>query len=67
MPWGVGEHTDNGLLTILRQGDIGGLQVKSRSGWIDAPPITRPNGGSSGHTLDHGLFLTIRGFFAFST
>ena len=40
MPWGVGEHTDYGLLTILRQDDTGGLQVKSRSGWIDAPPIS---------------------------
>ena len=39
--WGVGEHTDYGLLTILRQDDTGGLQVKSRSRWIDAPPIPR--------------------------
>jgi isopenicillin N synthase-like dioxygenase len=38
MGWGVGEHTDYGLLTILRQDDAG-LQVKSRSGWIDAPLI----------------------------
>ena len=38
-PWGVGEHTDYGLLTILRQDETGGLQVKSRSRWIDAPPI----------------------------
>ncbi|MBD2096991.1 isopenicillin N synthase family oxygenase [Trichocoleus sp. FACHB-591] len=37
--WGVGEHTDYGLLTILRQDDAGGLQVKSKSGWIDAPPV----------------------------
>jgi isopenicillin N synthase-like dioxygenase len=37
--WGVGEHTDYGLLTILRQDTTGGLQVKSRSRWIDAPPI----------------------------
>lgn len=37
--WGVGEHTDYGLLTILRQDDNGGLQVKSPQGWIDAPPI----------------------------
>ena len=37
--WGVGEHTDYGLLTILRQDATGGLQVKSRSRWIDAPPI----------------------------
>ena len=37
--WGVGEHTDYGVLTILRQDDTGGLQVKSRRRWIDAPPI----------------------------
>jgi isopenicillin N synthase-like dioxygenase len=37
--WGVGEHTDYGLLTILKQDDVGGLQVKSKQGWIDAPPI----------------------------
>jgi isopenicillin N synthase-like dioxygenase len=37
--WGVGEHTDYGLLTILKQDDTGGLQVKSKSGWIPAPPI----------------------------
>jgi isopenicillin N synthase-like dioxygenase len=37
--WGVGEHTDYGLLTILLQDDTGGLQVKSQSRWIDAPPI----------------------------
>lgn len=35
----VGEHTDYGLLTMVRQDDAGGLQVKTRSGWIDAPPI----------------------------
>jgi len=37
--WGVGEHTDYGLLTLLAQDDAGGLQVKSREGWIAAPPI----------------------------
>lgn len=37
--WGVGEHTDYGVLTILKQDGSGGLQVKSRSGWIDAPPV----------------------------
>jgi isopenicillin N synthase-like dioxygenase len=37
--WGVGEHTDYGLLTILKQDDVGGLQVKGPSGWIEAPPI----------------------------
>lgn len=37
--WGVGEHTDYGVLTILRQDDTGGLEVKSGGGWIAAPPI----------------------------
>ena len=37
--WGVGEHTDYGVLTILKQDDVGGLQVKMRSQWIDAPPV----------------------------
>jgi isopenicillin N synthase-like dioxygenase len=37
--WGVGEHTDYGLLTILKQDESGGLQVKSQSRWIEAPPV----------------------------
>jgi isopenicillin N synthase-like dioxygenase len=37
--WGVAEHTDYGLLTMLAQDDRGGLQVKSRTGWVDADPI----------------------------
>lgn len=37
--WGVGEHTDYGLLTMLLQDDVGGLEVTSRSGWVAAPPI----------------------------
>ncbi|GAX81752.1 hypothetical protein CEUSTIGMA_g9180.t1 [Chlamydomonas eustigma] len=38
--WGVGEHTDYGVLTILRQDSCGGLQVKNRSNaWIEAPPV----------------------------
>ena len=36
--WGVAEHTDYGLLTMLRQDGAGGLQVHARNGWIDAPP-----------------------------
>ena len=37
--WGVGAHTDYGLLTILKQDQTGGLQVKSKTGWVDAEPI----------------------------
>lgn len=37
--WGVGEHTDYGLLTVLRQDDVGGLEVKSGGAWRAAPPI----------------------------
>ena len=38
-PWGVGEHTDYGVLTILKQDHIGGLQIKSNNRWINAPYI----------------------------
>ena len=38
--WGVGEHTDYGILTLLRQDDAGGLEVRAADGsWIDAPPV----------------------------
>lgn len=37
--WGVGEHTDYGVLTILKQDSVGGLQIKSNDEWIDAPYI----------------------------
>ncbi|MEU7827977.1 2-oxoglutarate and iron-dependent oxygenase domain-containing protein [Nonomuraea sp. NPDC049129] len=37
--WGVGEHTDYGLLTLLLQDGNEGLQVHTSSGWIDAPPL----------------------------
>jgi isopenicillin N synthase-like dioxygenase len=37
--WGVGEHTDYGLLTLLAQDDSGGLAVRTPQGWVDAPPI----------------------------
>ncbi|MFL2802035.1 MAG: isopenicillin N synthase family dioxygenase [Paracoccaceae bacterium] len=40
MQFGVSEHTDFGLLTILCQDSVGGLQIKGLDGeWFYAPPI----------------------------
>jgi hypothetical protein len=36
--WGVAEHTDYGLLTILAQDHHGGLEVRGPAGWIEVPP-----------------------------
>ncbi|MGV6848906.1 MAG: isopenicillin N synthase family dioxygenase [Marinibacterium sp.] len=38
--FGVGPHTDFGVLTVLCQDDVGGLQIEDMNGdWIEAPPI----------------------------
>jgi len=50
--WGVGEHSDYGLLTILWQDDVGGLQVKTREGWVDAPPLPQSFVCNIGDMLD---------------
>jgi isopenicillin N synthase-like dioxygenase len=35
--WGVAEHTDYGLLTILVQDESGGLELRTRDGWVQVP------------------------------
>jgi isopenicillin N synthase-like dioxygenase len=50
--WGVGEHTDYGLLTLLAQDSAGGLQVRTRAGWIDAPPLAGTFVANIGDMLD---------------
>jgi len=57
--WGVGEHTDYGLLTILLQDDAGGLEVRSASQWVPAPPIPGTLVCNIGDMLDrmtHGIY-----------
>lgn len=60
-PWGVGEHTDYGVLTILKQDETGGLQVKSRRKWLHAPFIPSTFICNIGDMLDRmtgGLYLS---------
>jgi isopenicillin N synthase-like dioxygenase len=59
--WGVGEHTDYGLLTLLAQDLCGGLQVRTDRGWIDAPPIEGTlvcNVGDMLERLTRGRFVS---------
>ncbi|MEM7438639.1 MAG: 2-oxoglutarate and iron-dependent oxygenase domain-containing protein [Pseudomonadota bacterium] len=38
--FGVGPHTDFGVLTVLCQDNVGGLQVQTVDGdWVQAPPV----------------------------
>jgi isopenicillin N synthase-like dioxygenase len=37
--YGVGEHTDYGLLTLLRQDDVGGLEIWHDDRWVRSSPV----------------------------
>ena len=51
--WGVGEHTDYGVLTILKQDTTGGLQVFTQGQWIEAPNIPNSFVCNLGDMLDY--------------
>lgn len=50
--WGVGEHTDYGVLTILKQDAVGGLQIRRQNEWIEAPFIPNSFVCNIGDMLD---------------
>jgi len=59
--WGVGAHTDYGLLTLLKQDSIGGLQVRHGESWIDVPDIPNSfvcNVGDMLERLTSGRYLS---------
>lgn len=49
---GVGSHKDVGLLTLLWQDNVGGLQVLTDQGWIDIAPIENAFVINIGETLE---------------
>src|SRR5688500_7202712 len=59
--WGVGAHTDYGLLTLLQQDAVGGLQVLNREHWLDVPPLADSlvcNVGDMLERLTNGRYLS---------
>jgi isopenicillin N synthase-like dioxygenase len=59
MEWGVGEHTDYGLLTVLWQDDCGGLEVFSAGEWLAVDPLPNAficNIGDMLERLTNGLY-----------
>ena len=59
--WGVGAHTDYGLLTLLQQDAVGGLQILNRDRWLDVPPLAGSlvcNVGDMLERLTNGRYLS---------
>jgi isopenicillin N synthase-like dioxygenase len=59
--WGVGAHTDYGLLTLLQQDAVGGLQVLNRDRWLDVSPLAGSlvcNVGDMLERLTNGRYLS---------
>ena len=49
---GAGAHTDYGVLTLLFQEAVGGLQVLSDDQWLDVPPLENTTVINSGDLLE---------------
>lgn len=60
--FGSAPHKDFGVLTLLAQDDVGGLQVQTPAGhWVDAPPVENAfvvNVGDMLHRLTNGRLLS---------
>lgn len=50
--WGVGEHTDYGLLTLLAQDEVGGLEVRVDDRWVAIDPVAESLVCNIGDMLD---------------
>ncbi|HXW78734.1 MAG TPA: 2OG-Fe(II) oxygenase family protein [Acidimicrobiales bacterium] len=48
---GVGAHTDYGLITVLWQDQVGGLQVRHEEHWLSVPPLPQALVINSGDLL----------------
>jgi isopenicillin N synthase-like dioxygenase len=56
---GCGAHSDYGILTLLLQDEIGGLQIQYKDKWIEVPPVKDSfviNVGDSVEFLTNGKF-----------
>lgn len=51
--WGVAPHTDDGFLTIVRQDDVGGLQLRHAGRWLDVPYVPDSFVVAIGNDLEH--------------
>ena len=51
--WGVAPHTDDGFLTLVRQDDVGGLQLQHAGMWLDVPYVADSFVVAIGGQLEH--------------
>jgi isopenicillin N synthase-like dioxygenase len=51
--WGVAPHTDDGFLTLVRQDDVGGLQLRHAGMWLDVPYVPDSFVVAIGGQLEH--------------